>query len=99
MYVHVTCTICKICYMNSKFYMEIDIPGSSNDGSTNGAMNECQQHEGFHDPAEDGVAKRVTHGRHPDEDPEQLHQDGGTAQQIDNLLEEDQSVDAGPLGW
>ena len=39
-----------------------DMPGSGNDGSTNGAMNQCQLHEGLHDPAEYDVAKEVTEG-------------------------------------
>ena len=61
-------------------------------------MNKRHHHQCFHDPAEGGVAEQVNQWRRPDEDPQQLHQDDGTAEQIENLLEEDESVDVGPLG-
>ena len=77
--------------------MNEDIPGPCNDGSTDGAMSKCQHHQGFHDPTEGGVAEQVTDGRYGDEDSQELHQDDGTAEQIENLLEEDESVDDGPL--
>ena len=78
--------------------MNEDIPGSCNDGSTDGAMSKRQYCQGFHDPTEGGVAEQVSHGRHDNEYSQELHQDDGTAEQIENLLEEDESVDDGPLG-
>ena len=78
--------------------MNEDIPGSCNDGSTDGTMSKRQYCQGFHDPTEGGVAEQVSHGRHDNEYSQELHQDDGTAEQIENLLEEDESVDDGPLG-
>ena len=61
-------------------------------------MNKRHHRQGFYDPAEGGVAKQVIQGRRPDEDSQQLHEDDGATEQIENLLKEDEPVDVGPLG-